>query len=456
VNQPLWVLVHVPESAAGGDYEGRIRLSAGGWSASVPIRLHVWDFALPKQPHTQSAFGLGVNNVWRYQGLTDEAQRRTVWAKYMQCFADHRISPFDPTPFDHYEIKPVPNATPPKVDINWTRFDSAMQEAIDRWHITSFNLRIPGMGWGSYEARREGEIAGFKAGTPQHEAMFASAARQIEEHLRQKGWLDKAYIYWFDEPEPRDYDFVRKGMDRLKKYAPALCRMLTEEPTEPLFGAVDLWCPVSPAYDHQIAESRRKKGERFWWYVCCGPKAPFCTLFIDHPAIEMRTWLWQTWQRKISGILIWETTYWTSDAAFPGSLQNPYEDPMAYVAGVAKPAEKRSYWGNGDGRFVYPPEAAAAGSKTPVPDGPVSCIRWEMLRDGIEDLDYLNILDRAIRENRLAVDEKVLAEAKSLLTVPPEITKSMQEFATGPEPILERREAVAKMIEQLVPPRKRN
>ncbi len=42
--------------------------------------------------------------------------------------------------------------------------------------------------------------------------MFASYLKQLE-YFRQRGWLDMPYIYWFDEPEPKDYDFVRQGFE---------------------------------------------------------------------------------------------------------------------------------------------------------------------------------------------------------------------------------------------------
>ena len=83
------------------------------------------------------------------------------------------------------------------------------------------------------------------------------------------------------------------------------------------------------------------EGDRFWWYVCTGPKAPYCTLFIDHPATELRVWLWQTWKRQISGILVWQTNYWTSGAAYPDNPQNPYEDPMGWVSGYSTAAGTR-------------------------------------------------------------------------------------------------------------------
>lgn len=448
-NQPLWILVHVPEDATAGRYKGSIRLTADGWSAAVPLHLRVWDFTLPKVPHTRSAFGLSTSRVFRYHGVQTERDKRTVFAKYMRSFADHRISPYNPAPFDPIEVRFLPDADPPRAEVNFDRFDAAIQRAVDTWHITTFRLDLPGIGGGTFHERHEGQIAGHSAGSPAYEAMFSSMVKQIEAHLRERGWLDKAYIYWFDEPRPRDYEFVRGVMDRLGRYAPGLCRMLTEEPVEPLFGAVDLWCPVTPEFDMEVAESRRRHGERFWWYVCTGPKGPYCTLFIDHPATSLRAWLWQTWQRQIEGILIWGSVYWTSSAAFPDSLQNPYEDPMAYMSGYSTPAGERRHWGNGDGRFLYPPEAAAAGSGEPVLDGPVSSIRWEMLRDGIEDLDYFHILRSAIETARDTAPAKLLAEAETMLKVPPVITSSITHYTHDPAPMDAQRRAVAEMIERL-------
>ncbi len=278
--------------------------------------------------------------------------------------------------------------------------------------------------------------------------MFSSYVKQLESHLREKGWLKVAYIYWYDEPSPGDYPFVRAGMERLKKYAPGLCTMLTEQPEDALAGPIDLWCPISFNYDHAKAEARRAHGERFWWYVCCGPHAPYCTLFIDHPATDLRVWLWQTWQRKIAGVLVWESDYWTSRG---DPWQNPYEDPMGYVAG-SRP-EEHHYWGNGDGRFLYPPLAAAApgiSGEKPVIEPPVSSIRWEMLREGIEDYEFLWLLRDLIAKKRSLLPAERLRAYESLLQVPESITRNARTFTTDPAPVYARRAAVAEAIEQLL------
>jgi hypothetical protein len=236
----------------------------------------------------------------------------------------------------------------------------------------------------------------------------------------------------------------------LQKYAPGLRRMLTEQPGDNvLAGLVDIWCPVSHNYDHEAAERRRAHGERFWWYVCTGPKAPYCTLFIDHPATELRVWHWQTWQRKIVGTLVWQSNYWTSSAAYPDQAQNPYEDPMGYVSGYSTPKGVKRFWGNGDGRFIYPPlEAATPGRSEgqPIIAGPVSSIRWEMLREGVEDYEMLYLLRELLEANRERLTETQRQRYDSLLEVPASITSDMTTFTTDSTPVYEHRRRVAAAI----------
>jgi hypothetical protein len=327
-----------------------------------------------------------------------------------------------------------------------------MEQAIGYYSFNSFRLSIPGMGGGTFHSRQEPELLGFGEDTPHYKAMFGSYCSQIQEHLRQKGWLDEAFVYWFDEPDPKDYPFVGNGFAKLKAAAPGISRMLTEQVEPGLIGGPNIWCPISNEYKHEAAEERRREGEEFWWYVCTGPKAPYCTLFIDHPGTELRVWLWQTWQRKIEGILVWETNYWTSGAAYPDRAhpQNPYEDPMGWQSGYSTPGGQKRPWGNGDGRFVYPPVEAADGRpERPIVEGPVDSIRWEMLRDGIEDYEYFAILKRLIRTKGDKLDAARRDQFAALLEVPADVTKDMTTFTKDPAAMEQHRDRVARAISTL-------
>jgi len=452
-NQPLWVLVHVPKDAEAGDYEGVVSLKAEGFEAEVPLKLHVWDFTLPDRNHLETAFGLSQSTINRYHQLKTEEDKRRVWDMYLEAFAEHRLSPYDPVPMDPIRVHLKPDADPPTAEVDFSAFDPAFERALEKYHFTTYRLPVRGMGGGTFHSRIDPKIGKYGAETPKYREVFSSYMGQLESHFRDRGWLDVPYIYWFDEPAPKDYEFVCAGFERLKRHAPALRTMLTEQPEEALAGPVDIWCPVSHHYDHEAAKWRRNHGEQFWWYVCCGPKEPYCTLFIDHPATELRVWLWQAWRRGIDGILVWSTNYWTSSAAFPDPAhpQNPYEDPMGYRSSYGTPKGVKAFWGNGDGRFLYPPESAAVPGLSgpgPVIEPPVSCIRLEMLREGIEDWEYLYLL-RDLIERRKAKGAEDLAEFEALLEVPESITRGMTTFTTDPGPIYERRREVAEAIERL-------
>ena len=124
-------------------------------------------------------------------------------------------------------------------------------------------------------------------------------------------------------------------------------------------------------------------------------------------------------------------------------------DQQYGVSGSSPKGEKRP-WGNGDGRFIYPPEAAAdANLDQPVLEGPVDSIRWEMLRDGIEDYEYLAILKRLIQTHKTKLSSNQHQQYTELLKVPESITKDMTHFTKDPTPIEEQRYKVAQAIEQL-------
>jgi len=86
------------------------------------------------------------------------------------------------------------------------KWDPEMARVLGTYHFNSFRLDVQGMGGGTFE---EGTYApmvhGFTEDMPEYEIIFGSYARQLEQHLREKGWLDLAYVYWFDEPDEAQY-----------------------------------------------------------------------------------------------------------------------------------------------------------------------------------------------------------------------------------------------------------
>ncbi|RKX99612.1 hypothetical protein DRP77_12960, partial [Candidatus Poribacteria bacterium] len=316
-----------------------------------------------------------------------------------------------------------------RVEFDLEGFDRAMRRYIDGFKFNGFNAA------GLFRAIPR-SIGPYERFTPEFEEIYRKVARELEDHLRERGWLDEAYFYWFDEPSEEDYPFVIKGMELLKRVAPGVKRLLTEQPEPPLYGHVDIWVPVLNMFDPERAEERQRAGEEVWWYVCCGPRAPYPNNFIDHPAICHRIRFWAAEKYGVQGSLYWSTTYWASF----GKPRNPWKDPASY-------SPTGTFWGNGDGFLLYPPRREIPSE--PVIEGPVDSIRWELIREGLEDREYFFILRELLREAEGKAGEDVLREAREALKLPDELVRSLTDFTTDPEEIFKARERVARAIERL-------
>jgi hypothetical protein len=125
---------------------------------------------------------------------------------------------------------------------------------------------------------------------------------------------------------------------------------------------------------------------------------------------------------------------------------------MSYVSGYDTPVGTRQFWGNGDGRFIYPPNRKGAqDQQTRFLTGPVNSIRWEMLRDGIEDFEYLWQLRQAVRTLRKhGVSDPALDDAERLTVVPAQVCKNLTEFTRDPKPLHEHRLQVGLALERLL------
>lgn len=346
----------------------------------------------------------------------------------------------------------IPTERSARVEWDTEKWEAAMAEAMGKYHFNSFSFGVPGLGTGTFFESVGGNILGYPAGTPEHEALFSAWCKGASERLERLGILDKGYVYPFDEPAEKDYQFVVDQLKLLKKHFPKLHRMVPMNlgAADAFVGYIDQWCPILNSHDTKFSAARQAAGERYNWYICCGPTAPYVAEFIDRPGTDLRVWLWQSWQNGVNGILVWESSYWTSYNAYPNEPQNPWKDSMSWVSGYGTPVGVKFRWKAGDGRFFYPPESATGTQAQPVMDDPVPSIRWEQLRDGVEDYEYLTMLKRLLAEKGKALPVAKRAEYEALLTVPADISKSLTSYTNDPAPIKRQRNLVAQAIERLM------
>ena len=336
------------------------------------------------------------------------------------------------------------------VHVDFSDFDPAARRYLDEFGFNSFDLHLEGLGSGSFYQRRAGIFHGFAQGTPEYRRLMDQYLSQVEEHLEEHGWLGKEYIYWFDEPNRKDYPFVREGMRIIRRGAPKLTRFITEhQPGPDIMDVSEISCTIFDRINAEMVAKLTQQGREFWSYLCTSPKAPWVSLFIDHDGINLRIWPWMSYQWKLKGILIWRVTYWNSvEASPPGTLQNPWKDPMSYMTGYGTANGQLRYWGNGDGRLLYPPNRDPNDHSRKYLVGPVCSERLEDLRDGIEDYEYFHLLEDAVRKTR--PDQRELAaKGEALLAIPASIFSDGRTFTKDPQILLAYRKQVGDLLDQL-------
>jgi hypothetical protein len=133
--------------------------------------------------------------------------------------------------------------------------------------------------------------------------------------------------------------------------------------------------PTISNYEPAKSHDRQKNhGEEVWWYYLYGDDPPLPNpILMSHPGIEARITPWLAWAERVDGLLHYDTTDWSP---------NPWTTPN--VTGMD----------NGDGFFFYPPRKDGSNLDFCGQNGHrlVPSIRWENLRDGMEDYEYLWLL----------------------------------------------------------------
>jgi hypothetical protein len=136
---------------------------------------------------------------------------------------------------------------------------------------------------------------------------------------------------------------------------------------------------------------------------------------------------WITWKYKINGILYWALDYWTQTA-------DPWLDPVTYLSGFLC---SRGGVLNGEGSLLYPGNRVRRHTGQPDVDGPVSSIRFELLREGIEDYEYLWLL-------------RSLGDAALADQVAQELVVDVSAFSRNAAALFAARAKLARRIEELV------
>ncbi len=364
-SRAIWVEVLVPADATPGEYRGTLNVTWDGGSKALPVTLTVWPFTLPSTASLKTAFGFtwGALNVAHGVSSTDAiAGLREVYNRFA---LDHRVT------LSHID-------------------DGAGD---DMTHFTSY-----------YGPSLEGTAATRLPGARMTAVELMGNVGTWSPFFSQQGWSDRLFQYTCDEPPLTcAWSDIPTRAAAAHAASPAVRTLVTTSITEAqdrgVLSSIDILVPVinflddKPGsdfageqrgkYDSWLAGSEKRE---VWTYQSCmshgcagsvdfgNPNAAgyyytgWPSYAIDASAVRNRAQEWLSFKLRLSGELYYET------------VEAYRDDPWA---------TQWAFGGNGDGTFFYPGTTGRIGGSH---DIPVASVRLKMLREGMEDYEYLKIL----------------------------------------------------------------
>lgn len=373
--RPVWLSIDVPTDAPPATYHGKVTLqSDGGKCVEFSISLEVLHQTLPVPD--QWFFHL---DLWQNPFAVARYHRVAPWSKehfllmrplltrlaqagqkILTCSILHQ--PWGAQTFDPFESM-----------IGWTRETDGTwaydYTVFDQWvdfgescgidkQVNCYSM-IPWSNRFRYLDAATGDHKTITAspGSKAYEDHWRPFLTDFEKHLKQKGRLEKTTMAMDERPEKLMttlLGFVRETAPGLKISSAA---NYTTHMTD---GIYDLSIAIGHAHiaDAEFLNRRSRSGQRTTFYVCCGPLRP--NTFPFSPPAESEWLAIHAAAKGFDGLLRWAYCSWV-------------EDPLMSADYVR--------WPSGDCFLVYP--------------GDRTSIRFEKLRDGIEEYEKIRLLRAA-------------------------------------------------------------
>ena len=378
--RPFWFTVDVPAAAKPGVYSGKVAAVAqGGRKVEFAVSLEVQGRTLPAPKDWKFFLDLWQHPlaVARYHGVKPWSKEHYALLapllKELASIGQKTITatltdlPWNHQNFDPYRtmVEHVKGADG-KFTHDYRLFDEWVEFAQSCGlgpQIHCYTM----VTWGNLVHYIDGATGDRVAeklipGTPEHEAFWGPFLADFERHVAAKGWLGRVYVA-IDE---RSREELMASAAVLKKFAPGLKIQMAGNRPPSTFEGIEIHNYsqgmradyVTKEFKEEV-KTRRAKGFTTTTYICCGPPRPNTFTFSPYPEQQ---WLGlYAAAQGFDGMLRWAAFNWPRDPLFDTSF-NPHHGS----------------WAPGDTFLVYP--------------GPRLSVRFENLRDSIENFEKIRML----------------------------------------------------------------
>jgi len=416
---PLWFTIAIDSSVNPGTYSGTIDISGdiGGtpFVKQIAVNLRIYAFALPERLTFQTSHGgshMGYSfdgglTVYDYHGVTTDNDKRTVRQNYYDYMVDNRVCPFTFGEGVEYKINPpaeynvdFPGNFFYLYDFDFTEFNASLSRYIDDKKANAFTIgHTNGDVCNRFNTPIGSFIWGESPGPPYTEVtqlqfnnLILDYYREVAINLILNGWIDYTYIS-FDETSVDGFGKMINFIDTLgsdffasqikiqadlNRTAPYTYKTDPGDTEIAFKDRIDIWTPNNNELgnfhenyyytEHGLDLETTEK----WLYYSHSPHT-----YIDVLGVTNRLQPVKAFFMHCKGWLTWASVIWER----PGTFVQPWIDPWCT-------------WGNGVLAYFYPPLKTGP---SPVPNFDIiPSLRIELFREGIEDFEYLTILEDAM------------------------------------------------------------
>jgi len=377
--QAVWVIVQVPVDAKPGKYQGVVEVCCGNETRKIPLTLAVYAFTLSSVPHTRTLTSWRPHPKKAYEGKTqyypqDEAD------KVARFVIRYRWSPG--RLYQKWQMVPPPTAETIRRWTDWGGRDVNLVCVANTHHDVTTDPET-----------------GLRIMKRQSERRIFNHLDKVVPSIREAGLLGNCYIYGFDERSRRAADYINRFFSRVKeRYHGIRTAIATNQWTAldaPQVRTVDMWFYSYRSPTRELRELHHDRREEIGYY---NPTR--------ETLVPARVQFWALYKDGLDGVLY---HYLNFHMAF----WSVYEQPFPLI------------------------EKVDLSTMHFLDDGPTSTTILETWPDGLEDVDYLHVLDEQVRRvsklaERRQLGEavtKLLAQAKYYDSVPDSVTLGIFEQA---------------------------
>jgi hypothetical protein len=404
----VYLTIKIPHDAEAGDYKGAVTIKTDTANKSLPVHLKVYPLTLPDDRHMMVTEWMTTGNFKKFHGIdtSDSQQFYEMLSLYAENMAEHRQNVFRV----NLNLITCKHDTDGSLKFDFSKFDKWADIFWDTGRMnlleTGFVARFGEGGWSSNEIllrdfRVQDQSSGRSLTIP-GDKFLPQFLPALENHLREKGWLEKTVFHIADEPSNHNVASWREASQFVHRYAPAIRRMDAIE-TPHCFDRLEIWVPkldhLATWYD--VYKEAQSRGNELWFYtVGIFQNGSYPNKTADVALIESRILHWLNYRFELKGYLHWGFNQWTDD---------PFEAPGQH---------------RGDGWHVYPKK-----------DGLLCSLRWEQMRNGIQDYEYFWILENKIAQIKAGLGDNfsMIDPSRRGVEIASRVVRTMSDFSREPQ-----------------------